>query len=116
MWHLGTETGNAIEAIISEEHNPTGHLSVSFPRTTGQIPVYHNHYNTEKPALNERWFEAKYQDCLIGPLYPFGYRKSYTVFQYSDVQMSDDKMSKDGTIEIRLTVENVGDYDGYDVV
>lgn len=116
MWHLGTETGNAVAAVISGEHNPSGHLSVSFPRVTGQIPVYYNHYSTGKPALDERWFETKYQDCMIGALYPFGYGKSYTAFRYSNVRMSENKMSQDGAIEITLTVENIGDYDGYDVV
>lgn len=116
MWHLGTETGNAVADVVSGAHNPSGHLTVSFPRTTGQIPVYYNHYATGKPALGRRHFETKYQDCPIGALYPFGYGKSYTDFQYSNLRMSDCQMKKDGAIKVTVTVENTGEYDGYDVV
>lgn len=116
MWHLGTETGHAVADVLTGKHNPSGHLSVSFPRSTGQIPVYYNHYATGKPVLNQRRFEAKYQDIAPGALYPFGYGKSYTEFTYSDLSISSDTMKKDGTIEATVKVKNTGKFDGSDVV
>lgn len=116
MWHLGTETGHAVADVLTGAHNPSGHLPVSFPRSTGQIPVYYNYLATGKPAYNKRRFEAKYQDVEIGALYPFGYGKSYTEFAYSNLRLSSDKMDKKGQIEVSIDVENVGACGGADVV
>ena len=116
MWHLGTETGHAVADVLTGNHNPSGHLTVSFPRNAGQIPVYYNYLATGRPAKKVRRFESKYQDVEVGALYPFGYGKSYTKFIYSNLVLSSDKMSKDGQIEVSVDVENVGNFSGSDVV
>lgn len=115
-WHLGTTHGDAVAKVLMGEHNPSGRLTTSFPRTTGQVPVYYNHYSTGRPALGKVPHEAKYSDCEIGALYPFGYGKSYTEFEYSELKLSDDKMKADGEIDVTVTVKNIGEYDGADVV
>lgn len=116
MWQLGVAEGDAVAEVITGRHNPSGHTTVSFPRTTGQVPVYYNHYSTGRPALGKVHYEAKYIDCPIGALYPFGYGKSYTEFEYSDLELSSDKMATDGMIKVSVTVKNTGSFDGADVV
>lgn len=115
-WHLGTCHGDAVAAVITGAHNPSGHLSTSFPRVSSQVPVYYNHYSTGRPALGKVRFEAKYDDCEIGALYPFGYGKSYTEFEYSELELSSDKMKADGEITVTVKVKNTGSFDGADVV
>lgn len=115
-WHLGTTHGDAVAKVLMGEHNPSGHLSTSFPRRTGQVPVYYNHYSTGRPALGKVPHEAKYFDCEIGALYPFGYGKSYTEFEYSSLKLSSDKMKADGEIDVTVNVKNTGEYGGADVI
>ena len=116
MWHLGTETGHAVADVLTGAHNPSGHLTVSFPRCVGQVPVHYNHYSAGKPALNKQRYEAKYLDTEIGALYPFGYGKSYTDFSYSNMVLSSNTMSKRGSIKVSVDVENTGNVAGSDVV
>ena len=115
-WYPGTETGSAVATVLSGEKSPSGRLTTSFPVTEGQIPVNYNFFPTGRPAIGVQRFEAKYNDCPIEPLYTFGYGKTYTEFRYSDIALSETKIKEDGKIDITLTVENVGNYDAYEVV
>ncbi|MHB8964317.1 MAG: glycoside hydrolase family 3 N-terminal domain-containing protein, partial [Saccharofermentanales bacterium] len=76
-WQLGDESGHAIADILFGDRNPSGKLTISFPRSVGQIPVYYNHRNSGRPEL------IRYIDEEIDPLYPFGYGLSYSSFHYS---------------------------------
>lgn len=116
IWQMGTEAGNAVSDLLCGKVSPSGHLTTSQPVCTGQVPIYYNHVNTGRPALGRWPFEAKYRDCQIPPLYPFGYGLSYTNFEYDNIKLSSDEMSKDGSIDISLTVRNTGKYDGATVV
>ena len=115
-WYPGTETGSAVATVLSGEKSPSGRLTASFPVTEGQIPVNYNFFPTGRPAIGVQRFEAKYNDCPIEPLYTFGYGKTYTEFRYSDISLSETKIKEDGKIDVTLTVENVGNYDAYEVV
>lgn len=115
-WHLGTEGGRAVCDVLTGRHNPSGHLTVSFPRSSSALPVYYNHLSTGKPVLHKRRFEAKYQDIEAEALYPFGYGKSYTEFTYSHLTLSSNAMTKEGAITISVDVENSGALPGADVV
>ena len=115
-WYPGTETGSAVATVLSGEKSPSGRLTTSFPVTEGQIPVNYNFFPTGRPAIGVQRFEAKYNDCPIEPLYTFGYGKTYTEFRYSDISLSETKIKEDGKIDVTLTVENVGNYDAYEVV
>ena len=88
-WFLGTESGTALADVLTGRVNPSGRLSMSFPQTVGQIPVYYNHANTGRPRLtgeqSER-FTTRFIDCPNEPLYPFGYGLSYTKFSYRDLR------------------------------
>lgn len=115
IWQLGTETGHAVADVLTGRYNPSGRLSVSFPYSVGQLPVYYNHYSTGKPALEKVWYETKYLDAPIEPLYPFGYGMSYTSFEILNVLLSAEEMPTDGYIDVSCTIRNTGDYGG-DVV
>ncbi len=90
-WFPGTEAGNALADILFGDVNPSARLSMSFPYTVGQIPVYYNHFNTGRPrvpsAPSTRYISA-YLDCPEKPLYPFGYGLSYSDFIYSDMKLT----------------------------
>ncbi len=116
IWQLGTETGHGVADILFGKYNPSGRLTTSFPYSVGQIPVYYNYFNTGRPALDVVAWEAKYRDCPIPPVYPFGYGKSYTEFVYTDLILSASEMTPDGSLTVCCTVTNKGPYDGEEVV
>ncbi|MBL7740901.1 MAG: glycoside hydrolase family 3 C-terminal domain-containing protein [Chitinophagaceae bacterium] len=117
-WWLGSEAGNAIADVVFGDYNPSAKLPMSFPRTEGQIPVYYNYYNTGRPATsdNDRFYRSAYIDLSIHPKYEFGYGLSYTIFQYSDLQLSKKKIKADEKIEVRMTLTNTGRHAGEEVV
>lgn len=110
-WHLGTQMGNAVAAVLSGEVNPEGKLSSSFPRATGQCPVYYNHPNTGRPGSKSK-FTSRYLDTDPGALYPFGYGLSYTTYAYSDLSVRETKED----LQIRVCVSNTGDRAGRETV
>lgn len=116
MWQLGTETGHAVADVLFGKYNPAGRLTTSFPHSEGQLPVYYNYYSTGRPVRNIRRWEVKYMDAPADPTYCFGYGLSYTDFHYSDLSLSANEMSTDGSLEISCTVTNTGDWDGEEVV
>lgn len=118
-WWLGSEAGNAIADVVSGDWNPSGKLTVSLPRNEGQIPIYYNHFNTGRPSLTDipsKDFRTGYIDLKQSAKFPFGFGLSYTTFDYSNLEFSSDKLSKDGVVEVSLTVKNTGDFDGEEVV
>ncbi len=110
-WHLGIEAGNAIADILFGDATPTGKLTVTFPRSVGQIPIYYNHKNTGRPSLptnaDDR-YKSRYIDLPDSPLYPFGYGLSYTTFEYSDLKLSKTEIGKSETLTVSVTVKNTG--------
>ncbi len=116
IWQLGSSVGDAVADLLTGAVTPSGHLTVSFPRSMGQIPVYYNYHNTGRPARGKWRFEARYMDCPTEPLYPFGYGLSYTEFAYEDIALSSAEMATDGYIDVTLKVRNTGVHDGAAVV
>lgn len=116
-WHAGIEAGNAIADVLFGNYNPSGKLSVTFPRNVGQVPVYYNHKNTGRPSAdNSPKFQSNYLDAPISPLFPFGYGLSYTTFTFSDFSIDKKIMKSDEKINASVTVTNSGNYDGEEVV
>jgi len=118
VWFQGHEAGNSIADVLFGNYNPSGKLTMSFPRNVGQIPVYYNHKNTGRPQSAGNWqkFRSNYLDVANSPLFPFGYGLSYTTFSYSDVQLSQSQMKPTEKITATVTVTNTGNYDGEEVV
>jgi beta-glucosidase len=117
-WWLGSEAGNAIADVLFGDVNPSAKLPMSFPITVGQIPIYYSHFNTGRPATDDknRIYNSSYNDLSIFPKYEFGFGKSYTSFAYSNLQLSKKKIKQTETIEVSVTIANTGKYDGDEVV
>lgn len=117
VWFGGSEAGDAICDVLFGDKSPSGKLSVTMPKSMGQIPIYYNHLNTGRP--NTKWFTkftSNYLDIDNEPLYPFGFGLSYTSFKYSDVTLSSPKIEEGGTVTASVTVTNTGDRDGDEIV
>lgn len=117
-WFGGHESGPAIADVLFGNYNPSGKLTMTFPRNVGQIPIYYNHKNTGRPQPGRdfRKFTSNYLDVPNEPLFPFGYGLSYTTFNYGDIQLSKATMRPSETITATITVTNTGNYDGEEVV
>ncbi len=117
-WHLGTQSGNAIAQVLYGDYNPSGKLPMTFPRTIGQVPIYYNYKNTGRPTMNEpeSVFWSHYGDEKNTPLYPFGYGLSYSKFEYSNLKLSNNSFSKNGEIQVSVTLKNSGKVAGKEVV
>lgn len=119
VWFAGTEAGNAIADALYGKVNPSGKLSMSFPRNEGQIPVYYNHKNTGRPHSGKPGYEkfrSNYLDVTNEPLFPFGYGLSYTTFEYGDIKLDKTSMTESQQIKVSVEVKNTGSYDGEEVV
>lgn len=114
-WFAGVEAGNAIADILFGDVNPSGKLSVSFPRNSGQIPIYYNYKNTGRPP-SEHKYTSKYLDVPNTPLYPFGFGLSYTRFEYKDLKLSKDRVKAGETIVVSVMVQNTGKVEGKETV
>ena len=119
VWFGGSEAGSAIADVVFGKVSPSGKLTMTMPRSVGQIPLYYNHFNTGRPKLDDSKFQkfvTGYIDSPNAPLYPFGYGLSYSEFEYSDFTLSANEMTQDGTITASVTVTNKGKYDADEIV
>lgn len=119
VWFGGSEAAYAISDVLFGEVNPSGKLTMTFPKNVGQIPIYYNHKNTGRPLAYGRWFSkfrSNYLDVDNEPLYPFGYGLSYTTFRYGDVQLSTPTFERGQRVTASVEVTNTGERDGAEVV
>ena len=119
VWFGGSEAGDAICDVLFGDKVPSGRLTVSMPKSVGQIPLYYNHLNTGRPQPEGRPFEkfrSNYIDIDNNPLYPFGYGLSYTTFKYGPMQLDATSMTADGQIKVTVPVTNTGSRDADEVV
>ncbi|SER32904.1 beta-glucosidase BglX [Pedobacter rhizosphaerae] len=119
VWFPGSEAGNSIADVLFGAVNPSGKLSTTFPQNVGQVPIYYAHKNTGRPLAEGKWFEkfrSNYLDVSNDPLYPFGFGLSYTTFNYSDIKLSSNTLTKGKTITASVTLSNTGKYEGKEVV
>ena len=115
-WFLGNQAGNAIADVLFGDYNPSGKLTVTFPRSVGQIPIYYNHKNTGRPFDEEDKYTSKYLDSPNTPLYPFGYGLSYTTFNYNNLQIFPTTASIGDTLLASVEVKNSGSVEGDEIV
>lgn len=117
-WWLGSEAGNAIADVLFGDYNPSAKLTMTFPRSVGQVPVFYNHLNTGRPAKddNDRFYRSGYIDLSIYPKYEFGYGLSYTTFRYSNLQLDKKQITKDQQVKVSVTITNTGRYEGEEIV
>jgi beta-glucosidase len=106
-WEPGMYGGQAVAEILYGEVNPSAKMSMTIPRNSGQIGIYYNH----KPS---HYFH-KTLDQNPYPLYNFGYGLSYTEFEYSDLALSAEKISAEGSVDVEVTITNKGERDGVEI-
>ena len=127
-WHPGTMGGPAIADLLFGYAVPSGKLTVTFPRTVGQVPLYYAHLNTGRPpAATElgipmgnptepKGYTSKYIDVDFTPEYPFGYGLSYTEFEYSNLRLDHPSLRQGGVLKVSAEIRNRGRRAGDEVV
>jgi beta-glucosidase len=118
-WFPGTEGGTAVADVLFGQHNPSGKLPVTFPRTVGQVPIFYAAKNTGRPldpANPKEKYKSSYLDCPNDPLYPFGFGLSYTTFNYSEVRLDRATLKPGERLQATVTVTNTGNCGGAEVV
>ena len=119
VWFGGSETADAVADVLFGDVNPSGKLTMTFPKNVGQIPLYYAAKNTGRPLHEGRWFEkfrSNYLDVDNAPLYPFGYGLSYTTFEYSPISISATEVAQGASLTAEVTVTNTGKVAGKEVV
>lgn len=131
-WSPGVQAGPALERVLFGEAAPAGRLTVTFPRSLGQVPIYHSMLNTGRPPVGldltrpptngDEKFKSRYIDEQNVPLYPFGFGLTYTTFDYSATQVDAKEISVDqlnaGRAQLHITAEvkNTGTRAGEELV
>ena len=131
-WSPGVQAGPALERVLFGEAAPVGRLTVTFPRSLGQVPIYHSMLNTGRPPVGldltrpptngDEKFKSRYIDEQNTPLYPFGFGLTYTTFEYSATQANVQQASVEelnaGRAQLKVTAEvkNTGARAGEEVV
>ncbi|MCD8541043.1 MAG: glycoside hydrolase family 3 C-terminal domain-containing protein, partial [Leadbetterella sp.] len=103
-WYPGQEGGNALAEILAGDADPSGRLPISVPRSAGQVPVY---YNKKNPAGHD------YVEMSAASMYPFGYGRSYTAFEYSGLRIRQEGRTG---FEVSFLLKNTGKREGVEVV
>ena len=110
MWQPGVPGGKPLAGVLSGRVNPSGKLSITFPRSTGQIPVYYNQRKSARPN------SGKYQDIPSTPLYEFGHGLSYSTFNYGDIKLGKETVKRNEKIIVEVPVTNASKRDGAEVI
>jgi len=139
-WHLGTEAPAAIVDVLTGAADPAGRLPMSFPRSTGQVPVYYAHENTGRPATTSgtmrpeavdiglagpdnvtEKYTSKYLDLELGPQFAFGHGGGYTTFRHANARLSAARLplaalENGEQVKVSIEISNTGGRDGDEVV
>jgi len=110
-WYSGSQAGNGIADVLFGDANPAGHLPVSWPRNSGQEPLYYDHNRTQSPE-DAPDFTSRYWDSSSNPLYPFGYGLSYTSFSYGNVAVDRAQAKVGSIVNVSVDVTNTGNRPG----
>lgn len=107
-WYMGQETGTAAADVLFGDVNPSGKLTITIPKSVGQLPLFYNH----KPSARY----INYVSLDVQPLYPFGYGLSYTTFAYDKLAFSSDKIKNGETVLVSIEITNTGKMKGDEIV
>lgn len=110
LWQPGVTGGRSVAGVLSGRINPSGKLAITFPYSTGQIPIYYNMRQGGRPK------QGRYQDIPTTPLYEFTHGLSYTTFQYGELKASNLKVKRGEKLEVEIPVTNAGIRDGAETV
>ena len=127
-WHPGTMGGPAIAGVLFGGAIPSGKLTVTFPRTVGQVPIYYSHMNTGRPPspnelgipmgnpVDPKGYTSKYLDVDFTPEYPFGFGLSCTKFEYANLRLSVARLPLGGSVTVSADITNTGGTEGDEIV
>lgn len=110
-WGGGSRAGAALADILLGKRNPAGRLAVTWPRTAGQIPLYHNMRPRARTGT-----DGEYKDFPTTPLYEFGHGLGYTTFTYSPLRLDRSEVGQGGRLIAEVTVTNTGTREGIETV
>ena len=113
-WHPGIEGAAALGDILFGVESPSGRLPITFPRGSGQVPIYYAHKNSGRPVTADGQFRTRYLDQPDSALFPFGYGLTYTNFRYDQIRLSSETLRSE--LEVSAQVSNVGQKAGTEVV
>ena len=118
-FYPGQEGGNALADILFGDVNPSGKLPITFLKKWEDSPAYGTYPGVREKAIYKegifvgyRWFDKK----EIEPLFPFGFGLSYTTFEFNDLKLSNDSMTKDDSLSVSITVKNTGKIAGDEII
>jgi len=114
-WEPGSAGGHAVADILFGDVNPGGKLPVTFPRKTGQTPIYYARNLTHSPE-GRPMYSQRYWDGAVAPLYPFGFGLSYTTFSIADLKVSAPQVKLGEEVTVTADVANTGSVAGDEVV
>ena len=114
-WQPGSEGGTAVADVLLGDVNPGGKLPATFPRKTGQTPIYYARNLTHSPE-GSRMYNPRYWDGLVSPQYPFGFGLSYTTFAIDNLKVSADRVKVGDAVTVTADVANTGSVAGDEVV
>ncbi len=117
-WHPGTEGGPAIADVLTGAYNPSGKLPLTWPRSLGQVPIFHAHKMSGRPepkGPHDRYW-SRYIDSPTTPLFPFGFGLSYTTFGYEALRLSAATLRVDGSLDVTVRITSSGPHAGEEVV
>ncbi|KAI9727060.1 MAG: hypothetical protein M1834_008528 [Cirrosporium novae-zelandiae] len=123
QFYPSEQGGNALADVLFGDYNPSGKLSMSFPYDVGTLPIYYDYYHsgrtTDPGSVDSNGtlvFGHQYVLNTPQPLYEFGYGKSYTTFEYSNITLSKKNATTTDTVQVSVSVTNSGSVDGTEVV
>ena len=105
-WYLGQEGGTAAADVLFGDYNPGGKLSITVPRSVGQLPDYYY----QKPSA-----KREYLGTTTQPLYPFGWGLSYATFKYDHLVITPNSTEPQGTVQVRVDITNTSNVRGDEV-
>ncbi len=128
-FHGGTMFGPAVTNLLAGDVNFSGRTPMSFPKMSGQTPIYYNRKPSGRPVTTVTLIDDipeeagqtstgctnYYLDAGDGPAFPFGYGLSYTTFSYSAPTLSATEIAADGSLTVKCTVTNTGSREGKEV-
>ncbi len=116
VWFPGSMGAEVIVDMLFGDSAPTGRLTMSYPYSVGQCPIYYNKLPTDHSPEFVTFYVTGYVDAPVEPLYSFGEGLTYTDFEYGEIVLDKAELSEGEKLTAGVTVTNVGERDGFETV
>jgi beta-glucosidase len=107
-WFLGSEAGNALADVLTGQVSPSGRTPVTWPRASGQVPIFFSERPSGRPFDAKDKFTSKYLDVANEPLFPFGFGLTYGLFELSNLRLSSSAIGVNDALTVQVDVINRG--------